>query len=111
MTLITGLVCAINVYFVVDFLPTLQGLGYYIPLSLLLVAYVVFITYLVGLEPQEGAAGWGTASPVGAHRPALFAPQIWTCSVAHGARFLAGGHHDRLSFGVSLDPRALARTQ
>uniref|UniRef100_A0A8B9J207 Natural resistance-associated macrophage protein 1 n=1 Tax=Amazona collaria TaxID=241587 RepID=A0A8B9J207_9PSIT len=69
MTLITGLVCAINVYFVVDFLPTLQGLGYYIPLSLLLVAYVVFITYL-----------------------------IWTCSVAHGARFLAGGHHDRFSF-------------
>uniref|UniRef100_A0A8B9GE76 Natural resistance-associated macrophage protein 1 n=1 Tax=Amazona collaria TaxID=241587 RepID=A0A8B9GE76_9PSIT len=82
MTLITGLVCAINVYFVVDFLPTLQGLGYYIPLSLLLVAYVVFITYL-----------------------------IWTCSVAHGARFLAGGHHDRFSFGVSLDPRALAGTQ
>ncbi|XP_057286246.1 natural resistance-associated macrophage protein 1 [Pezoporus wallicus] len=82
MTLITGLVCAINVYFVVDFLPTLQGLGYYIPLSLLLVAYVVFITYL-----------------------------IWTCSIAHGARFLAGGHHDRFSFGVSLDSRALAGTQ
>ncbi|XP_065527637.1 natural resistance-associated macrophage protein 1 [Lathamus discolor] len=80
MTLITGLVCAINVYFVVDFLPTLRGLGYYIPLSLLLVAYVVFITYL-----------------------------IWTCSVAHGARFLAGGHHDRFSFGVSLNPRPLAR--
>ncbi|KAM9010880.1 natural resistance-associated macrophage protein 1 isoform 1-T1 [Ara ararauna] len=82
MTLITGLVCAINVYFVVDFLPTLRGLGYYIPLSLLMVAYVVFIIYL-----------------------------IWTCSVAHGARFLAGGHHDRFSFGVSLDPRAQAGTQ
>ncbi|KFW67648.1 Natural resistance-associated macrophage protein 1, partial [Pygoscelis adeliae] len=47
MTLITGLVCAINIYFVVDFLPTLQGLGYHIPLGLLLAAYVAFITYLV----------------------------------------------------------------
>uniref|UniRef100_A0A672UF12 Natural resistance-associated macrophage protein 1 n=1 Tax=Strigops habroptila TaxID=2489341 RepID=A0A672UF12_STRHB len=79
MTLITGLVCAINVYFVVDFLPTLHSLGYYIPLGLLLVAYVVFITYL-----------------------------IWTCSIAHGAWFLARGHHDRFSFGVSLDPPAMA---
>lgn len=74
MTLITGLVCAINIYFVVDFLPTLQGLGYHIPLGLLLAAYVAFVTYLVGLAPQEGVAGWGMASPVGAHRPALFAP-------------------------------------
>ncbi|XP_030344355.1 natural resistance-associated macrophage protein 1 [Strigops habroptila] len=82
MTLITGLVCAINVYFVVDFLPTLHSLGYYIPLGLLLVAYVVFITYL-----------------------------IWTCSIAHGAWFLARGHHDRFSFGVSLDPPALAATR
>ncbi|NXK53998.1 NRAM1 protein, partial [Chauna torquata] len=35
MALITGLVCAINIYFVVDFLPTLRGLGYHIPLGLL----------------------------------------------------------------------------
>ncbi|KFP52991.1 Natural resistance-associated macrophage protein 1, partial [Cathartes aura] len=59
MTLITGLVCAINIYFVVDFLPTLRGLGYYIPLGLLLAAYVAFVAYL-----------------------------IWTCSIAHGAQFL-----------------------
>lgn len=50
MSLITGLVCAINVYFVVDFLPTLRGLGYLIPLGLLLVAYVAFVTYLVRAE-------------------------------------------------------------
>ncbi|NXL56015.1 NRAM1 protein, partial [Chordeiles acutipennis] len=74
MTLITGLVCAINVYFVVDFLPTLRSLGYYIPLGLLLAAYLVFIAYL-----------------------------IWTCSIAHGARFLARGHHSRFNFGISLD--------
>ncbi|XP_053926009.1 natural resistance-associated macrophage protein 1 isoform X2 [Cuculus canorus] len=82
MTLITGLVCAINVYFVVDFLPTLRGLGYYIPLGLLLAAYMVFLAYL-----------------------------IWTCSIAHGARFLARGHHSRFSFGVSLGPPAPAGTQ
>lgn len=74
MTLITGLVCAINVYFVVDFLPTLQGLGYHIPLGLLLVVYVAFVAYLVGLALREGVAAWGTVFPVGAHRPALFAP-------------------------------------
>lgn len=59
MTLITGLVCAINIYFVVDFLPTLQGLQYYIPLGLLTAAYVVFVAYLVGLTLQEGVTGWG----------------------------------------------------
>ncbi|NXI71370.1 NRAM1 protein, partial [Anseranas semipalmata] len=74
MTLITGLVCAINIYFVVDFLPTLRGLGYHIPLGLLLVAYVAFVAYL-----------------------------IWTCSIAHGARILARGHHSQFSFGVTLD--------
>uniref|UniRef100_A0A8C0FEX0 Natural resistance-associated macrophage protein 1 n=1 Tax=Bubo bubo TaxID=30461 RepID=A0A8C0FEX0_BUBBB len=82
MTLITGLVCAINIYFVVDFLPTLQSLGYYIPLGLLLAAYVAFVAYL-----------------------------IWTCSIVHGARFLDRGHHSRFSFGVSLDPPALAGTR
>uniref|UniRef100_A0A674HKC2 Natural resistance-associated macrophage protein 1 n=1 Tax=Taeniopygia guttata TaxID=59729 RepID=A0A674HKC2_TAEGU len=75
MTLITGLVCAINVYFVVDFLPTLHGPEYHIPLSLLLAAYVAFVAYL-----------------------------IWTCTIAHGARFLARGHHSRFNFGLALDP-------
>ncbi|NXU51443.1 NRAM1 protein, partial [Turnix velox] len=74
MILITGLVCAINIYFVVDFLPTLRGLSYYIPLGLLLAAYVAFVIYL-----------------------------IWTCSIAHGARFLARGHHNQFNFGISPD--------
>ncbi|XP_027493261.1 natural resistance-associated macrophage protein 1 isoform X1 [Corapipo altera] len=82
MTLITGLVCAINIYFVVDFLPTLQGLEYHIPLGLLLAAYVAFIAYL-----------------------------IWTCSIAHGARFLARGHHSHFNFGVTLDSSALTGTR
>lgn len=64
MILITGLVCAINIYFVVDFLPTLQGLGYYIPLGLLLAAYVAFVTYLVRLALWEGMVG-GDGVPAG----------------------------------------------
>uniref|UniRef100_A0A8C3RE27 Natural resistance-associated macrophage protein 1 n=1 Tax=Cyanoderma ruficeps TaxID=181631 RepID=A0A8C3RE27_9PASS len=75
MILITGLICTINVYFVVDFLPTLHGLEYHIPLGLLLAAYLAFVGYL-----------------------------IWTCSIAHGARFLARGHHSRFNFGLPLDP-------
>uniref|UniRef100_A0A8C3U123 Natural resistance-associated macrophage protein 1 n=1 Tax=Catharus ustulatus TaxID=91951 RepID=A0A8C3U123_CATUS len=71
MILITGLVCAINIYFVVDFLPTLHGLEYHIPLGLLLAAYVAFVAYLVGLAPRDRG---GTVSLVGAHQPVLFAP-------------------------------------
>ncbi|KAH0621252.1 hypothetical protein JD844_022339 [Phrynosoma platyrhinos] len=47
MILITGLVCAINLYFVVT---TIMGLGhfvYYIVIAFVLVAYVAFICYLV----------------------------------------------------------------
>lgn len=71
MTLTTGLVCAINVYFVVDFLPTLHGLEYHIPLGLLLAAYLAFVAYLVGLTPRDRG---GTVSLVGAHGPVTFAP-------------------------------------
>uniref|UniRef100_A0A8D2N8V2 Natural resistance-associated macrophage protein 1 n=1 Tax=Zonotrichia albicollis TaxID=44394 RepID=A0A8D2N8V2_ZONAL len=71
MTLITGLVCTINIYFVVDFLPTLHGLEYHIPLSLLLAAYVAFVAYLVGLAPRDRG---GTVSLLGAHPPVPFVP-------------------------------------
>lgn len=87
MTLITGLVCAINVYFVVDFLPTLQGLGYYIPLGLLLAAYVAFIAYLVRLAPWESGAARGTVHQ--AHRPALFSST--DLDVQHRTRSLVPG--------------------
>ncbi|XP_052531925.1 natural resistance-associated macrophage protein 1 isoform X1 [Tympanuchus pallidicinctus] len=82
MSLITGLVCAINVYFVVDFLPTLRGLGYLVPLGLLLVAYVAFVAYL-----------------------------LWTCSIAHGARFLPRGRYNRFSFDLTMDGPGAAGPQ
>lgn len=71
MILITGLICAINVYFVVDFLPTLHGLEYHIPLGLLLAVYLAFVGYLVGLARRDRG---GTVPQVGAHGHVIFAP-------------------------------------
>ncbi|KAF7241904.1 Natural resistance-associated macrophage protein 1 [Varanus komodoensis] len=48
MTLITGLICAINLYFVVTTIMTLHQLVYYIVISFVLVAYAAFVCYLVG---------------------------------------------------------------
>ncbi|XP_066855564.1 natural resistance-associated macrophage protein 1 isoform X6 [Anser cygnoides] len=79
MTLIAGLVCAINAYFVAAFLPTLRSPAFLVPLGLLLAAYVAFVAYL-----------------------------LWTCSIAHGARSLARGRHGRFGFGVALDPPGVA---
>ncbi|XP_060629514.2 natural resistance-associated macrophage protein 1 [Anolis sagrei] len=71
MILITGLVCAINIYFVVT---TVMGLGhlvYYIVISFVLVAYAAFVCYL-----------------------------IWTCLISHGAAYLARGPHTRFGYGL-----------
>lgn len=47
MILITGLICAINLYFVVTALMALDHLAYYIVTGFVLVAYVAFVFYLV----------------------------------------------------------------
>uniref|UniRef100_A0A8C3B9X9 Natural resistance-associated macrophage protein 1 n=1 Tax=Cairina moschata TaxID=8855 RepID=A0A8C3B9X9_CAIMO len=73
MALLAGLVCAINIYLVGAFLPTLRGPALLAPLGLLLAAYLAFIAYL-----------------------------LWTCSIAHGAPALARGRHGRFAFGVGL---------
>ncbi|KAH1184643.1 natural resistance-associated macrophage protein 1 [Mauremys mutica] len=76
MILITGLICAINLYFVVIYIPTLGSIAYYIPLAFVLAGYVAFTAYL-----------------------------IWTCCIAHGADFLACGRHSQFSYGLpSTDP-------
>ncbi|XP_038278733.1 natural resistance-associated macrophage protein 1 [Dermochelys coriacea] len=76
MILITGLICAINLYFVVIYIPTLGSIAYYIPLAFVLAGYVAFTLYL-----------------------------IWTCCIAHGADFLACGRHSQFSYGLpSTDP-------
>ncbi|XP_074822864.1 natural resistance-associated macrophage protein 1 isoform X1 [Natator depressus] len=71
MILIAGLICAINLYFVVIYIPTLGSVAYYIPLAFVLAGYVAFTAYL-----------------------------IWTCCIAHGAVFLAWGHHSQFSYGL-----------
>uniref|UniRef100_A0A8C3TIW8 Natural resistance-associated macrophage protein 1 n=1 Tax=Chelydra serpentina TaxID=8475 RepID=A0A8C3TIW8_CHESE len=76
MILITGLICAINLYFVVIYIPTLGSIAYYIPLAFVLAGYVAFTAYL-----------------------------IWVCCIAHGADFLACGRHSQFSYGLpSTDP-------
>uniref|UniRef100_A0A8C0GQ49 Natural resistance-associated macrophage protein 1 n=1 Tax=Chelonoidis abingdonii TaxID=106734 RepID=A0A8C0GQ49_CHEAB len=76
MILITGLICAINLYFVVIYIPTLGSIAYYVPLGFVLAGYVAFTAYL-----------------------------IWTCCIAHGANFLACGRHSQFSYGLpSTDP-------
>ncbi|XP_034983651.1 natural resistance-associated macrophage protein 1 isoform X2 [Zootoca vivipara] len=71
MVLITGLICAINLYFVVTAIMGLNHLAYYIVIALALAAYVAFVCYL-----------------------------IWTCLISHGARFLARGPHTRFGYGL-----------
>uniref|UniRef100_A0A8C0GS97 Natural resistance-associated macrophage protein 1 n=1 Tax=Chelonoidis abingdonii TaxID=106734 RepID=A0A8C0GS97_CHEAB len=56
MILITGLICAINLYFVVIYIPTLGSIAYYVPLGFVLAGYVAFTAYLVG---QRGAMSLG----------------------------------------------------
>ncbi|XP_019409099.1 PREDICTED: natural resistance-associated macrophage protein 1 [Crocodylus porosus] len=47
MALIAALVCAINLYFVVDFLPSLGSVAYWVPAGVVLAAYAAFVAYLV----------------------------------------------------------------
>uniref|UniRef100_A0A8D0DMA8 Natural resistance-associated macrophage protein 1 n=2 Tax=Salvator merianae TaxID=96440 RepID=A0A8D0DMA8_SALMN len=71
MTLITGLVCIINLYFVVVSIISLNYLAYYIVIAFVLAAYVAFICYL-----------------------------IWTCLIAHGVGSLARGPHTTFRYGL-----------
>ncbi|XP_066487798.1 natural resistance-associated macrophage protein 1 isoform X2 [Tiliqua scincoides] len=71
MILITGLICAINLYFVVTALMALDHLAYYIVTGFVLVAYVAFVCYLV-----------------------------WTCLISHGVPSLARGIHTRFGYGL-----------
>nr|XP_008537954.1 PREDICTED: natural resistance-associated macrophage protein 1 [Equus przewalskii] len=66
---IMALVCAINLYFVVSYLPSLPHPAYF------------------GLVPALRPS----RSPL---------PQVWTCSIAHGATLLAHSSHQRFLYGV-----------
>ncbi|XP_037857465.2 natural resistance-associated macrophage protein 1 isoform X3 [Chlorocebus sabaeus] len=65
------LVCAINLYFVVSYLPSLPHPAYFGLAALLAAAYLGLSTYLV-----------------------------WTCCLAHGATFLAHSSHHHFLYGL-----------
>lgn len=68
---IMALVCAINLYFVVSYLPGLHHPAYFGLVALLAAAYLGLTTYLV-----------------------------WTCFIAHGATLLIHSSHQHFLYGV-----------
>ncbi|XP_053453965.1 natural resistance-associated macrophage protein 1 isoform X3 [Nycticebus coucang] len=66
------LVCAINLYFVVSYLPSLPHPAYFSLVALLAAGYLGLTTYLV-----------------------------WTCCIVHGATFLAHSSHQHFLYGLS----------
>nr|XP_012595749.1 natural resistance-associated macrophage protein 1 isoform X4 [Microcebus murinus] len=68
---IMALVCAINLYFVVSFLPGLPHPAYFGLVALVAAAYLGLTIYL-----------------------------IWTCCIAHGATFLAHSSHQHFLYGL-----------
>ncbi|XP_058156107.1 natural resistance-associated macrophage protein 1 [Dasypus novemcinctus] len=68
---IMALICAINLYFVVSYLPSLPHPAYFALVALLAAAYLGLTTYLV-----------------------------WTCCIAHGATFLAHSSHQHFLYGL-----------
>ncbi|XP_021558556.1 natural resistance-associated macrophage protein 1 isoform X1 [Neomonachus schauinslandi] len=70
-TSIMALVCAINLYFVVIYLPSLSHPAYFVLVAVLAVVYLGLTTYLV-----------------------------WTCLIAHGATPLAHSSHQHFLYGL-----------
>ncbi|XP_007501811.1 natural resistance-associated macrophage protein 1 [Monodelphis domestica] len=70
-SLIMGLVCAINLYFVISYLQELPNMGYYALAAVLGAAYLALFFYL-----------------------------MWTCCIAHGAAVLARGSHQQFLYGL-----------
>ncbi|ELW49172.1 Natural resistance-associated macrophage protein 1 [Tupaia chinensis] len=71
---IMALICAINLYFVVSYLPSIPHPAYFILVALLAAAYLCLTAYLV-----------------------------WTCCIAHGATFLVHGSHRHFLYGLSQE--------
>ncbi|KAL1771137.1 natural resistance-associated macrophage protein 1 isoform X1 [Sigmodon hispidus] len=68
---IMALICAINLYFVISYLPSLPNPAYFALVALLAVGYVGLTAYLA-----------------------------WTCCIAHGATFLTHSSHQQFLYGL-----------
>lgn len=66
-----ALVCAINLYFVISYLPSLPHPAYFGLVALLAIGYVGLAAYLA-----------------------------WTCCIAHGATFLTHRSHQHFLYGL-----------
>ena len=111
------LICAINLYFVVSYLPSLPHPAYFSLVALLAAVYLGLTTYLV-LLGQRAPWGWGRqgeettdgglrgdapglpqrSCPLPYSRSPL--PQAWTCLITHGATRLAHGSHQHFLYGL-----------
>ncbi|XP_040297207.1 natural resistance-associated macrophage protein 1 [Bufo bufo] len=76
------LIIAINLYFVVVYIPTLESITLYVVVGVILLFYAVFTLYL-----------------------------LWTCCLAHGAQFLSCGRHVQFSYGLPEEYNNLPGTQ
>ncbi|XP_066432114.1 natural resistance-associated macrophage protein 1 [Eleutherodactylus coqui] len=72
--LLMVLIIAINLYFVVVYIPTLDNIALYVVVGVILFFYGLFTLYL-----------------------------IWTCCLAHGAEFLSCGKHLQFTYGLPED--------
>ncbi|KAM4024447.1 natural resistance-associated macrophage protein 1 [Anomaloglossus baeobatrachus] len=72
--LLTVLIIAINLYFVVVYIPSVYYTALYVVVGIILLLYGVFTLYL-----------------------------LWTCCLAHGAEILSFGRHIQFSYGLPED--------
>lgn len=75
------LVCAVNLYFVISYLPSLPHPAYFSLVALLAAAYLGLTTYLV-----------------------------WTCLITQGATLLAHSSHQRFLYGLPEEDQEKGRT-
>ncbi|XP_076787789.1 natural resistance-associated macrophage protein 1 isoform X1 [Arvicanthis niloticus] len=71
---IMALVCAINLYFVISYLPSLPHPAYFSLVALLAIGYLGLTAYLA-----------------------------WTCCIAHGADFLMHSSHQHFLYGLPIE--------
>lgn len=102
---IMALVCAINLYFVISYLPSLPHPAYFGLVALLAIGYVGLAAYLV-LESGKGRGGQKRETRGGgvcralASPPLMLLSQAWTCCIAHGATFLTHRSHQHFLYGL-----------
>lgn len=100
------LICAINLYFVISYLPSLPHPAYFGLVAVLALGYLALTAYLVlGGSRGTGRAReedtWGFCRELTS--PPLVFSQAWTCCIAHGATFLTHSSHQHFLYGLAKE--------